>query len=95
MTDPSLEVFEAADLERSVLATVGPSAAKAAWRARKAGYRQIAIEGDKLQQGGVLLLDKDGGAAFYHRNENLGNHAAPEAIVKAARALAPGAGAVS
>lgn len=88
VTDPSLAVFEAADLERSVLATVGPAAIKAAWRARKAGYRQPGIEGDKLQQGGMLLLDGSGAAAFYHRNEHLGDHADPKAVVAAARAAA-------
>lgn len=87
-TDPSLKAFEAADLERSVLATIGPGAVRAAWRARKQGYRQVGIEGDKLQQGGMLLLDREGGAAFYHRNDNLGSHADPEEMVKAARALA-------
>lgn len=88
VTDPSLKVFEAAELERSVLATVGPSAIKAAWRARKAGYRQPGIEGDKTQQGGMLLLDKGGAPLFYHRNEHLGDHADPQAVVAAARAAA-------
>ena len=88
MTDPSLKIFDAADLERSVLSTVGPSAARAAWRARKQGYRQVAIEGDKLQQGGVLLLDRSGAAAFYHRNDNLGDHADPAQVLAAARGLA-------
>lgn len=88
VTDPSLAVFDAANLERSVLATVGPSALRAAFRARKAGYRQVSIEGDKLQQGGILLLDRSGAPAFYHRNDNLGDHAAPDEIVKAARTAA-------
>jgi hypothetical protein len=88
VTDPSLKVFEAAELERSILATVGPSAIKAAWRARKAGFRQKGIEGDHTQQGGILLLDRDGAPAFYHRNDNLGDHADPEKVVAAARALA-------
>jgi hypothetical protein len=88
VTDPSLKIFDAADLERSVLATVGPSALRDAWRARKQGYRQVAIEGDKLQQGGVLLLDRSGAAAFYHRNDNLGDHADPAQIIGAVRALA-------
>ena len=87
LTDPSLKAFELAHLERSVLATVGPSAVRAAWRARKAGYRQVAIEGDKLQQGGMLLVDKSGALAFYHRNDNLGDHADPAEVVAAARAL--------
>jgi len=88
VTDPSLKVFEAADLERSVLATVGAKAIKAAWRARKAGYRQPGIEGDKLQQGGMLLLDRAGQPVFYHHNDHLGDHADPKAIVDAARRLA-------
>lgn len=88
VTDPSLKVFEAAELERSVLATIGPSAIKGAWKARKAGYRQKRIEGDNIQQGGMLLLDRNGGAAFYHRAEHLGDHADPAAVVAAARALA-------
>jgi hypothetical protein len=88
VTDPSLKVFEAADLERSVMSTVGAKAIKAAWRARKAGYRQPGIEGDKLQQGGMLLLDRGGAAVFYHRNDHLGHHADPQAVVAAARTAA-------
>ena len=87
VTDPSLKVFELADLERSILATVGPGAMKAAWRARKKGYRQKRIEGDSTQQGGMLLLDRAQNPAFYHRNEHLGDHADPVEIVAAARAL--------
>lgn len=88
VTDPSLKIFELADLERSLGATVGPSAIKAAWRARKAGYRQVAIEGDRLQQGGMLLIDRAGGAAFHHRNQHLGQHADPAELMAAARRLA-------
>jgi hypothetical protein len=88
VTDPSLKAFEAAELERSILATIGPGAIRGAMRARKAGYRQKRIEGDHLQQGGILLLDKAGGAAFYHRNGNLGDHADPAEVIAAARALA-------
>ena len=87
MTDPSLEIFKAADLERSILSTIGPSAIKDALRARKQGYRQVAIEGDKFQQGGVLLIDRDRRAAFFHRNDNVGDHADPAEVVAAARAL--------
>ena len=87
LTDPSLKVFKAADLERSILSTIGPSALRDAMRARKQGYRQVAIEGDKLQQGGVLLLDRGGTAAYYHRNDNLGDHADPAEVIAAARAL--------
>lgn len=88
VTDPSLETFKLAELERSILATIGPSAIRAAMRARKQGYRQVSIEGDKLQQGGILLLDESGAAVFYHRNDNLGDHADSAAVVAAARALA-------
>ena len=87
MTDPSLKAFEAADLERSILSTIGPSAIKDALRARKQGYKQVGIEGNKFQQGGMLLLDRGGRAAFYHRNDNVGDHADPAEMVAAARAL--------
>ena len=90
VTDPSLKAFKAADLERSILSTIGPSAIKDALRARKQGYRQVAIEGDKFQQGGVLLIDAGGRAAFYHRNDNVGDHADPGEMVAAARALSAG-----
>lgn len=88
VTDPSLKAFEAAELERSILATIGPGAIKGAWKARRAGYRQKGMQGDHTQQGGVLLLDRSGAPAFYHRNDNLGDHADPAEVVAAARAAA-------
>jgi hypothetical protein len=36
----------------------------------------------------MLLLDKDGAAVFYHRNDHLGDHADPQAVIAAARAAA-------
>jgi hypothetical protein len=87
VTDPSLKAFQAADLERSLMSTVGPKAIRAAMRARKAGFRQVAVEGDKLQQGGIILIDKEGRLGFHFANPSLGVHADPDEIVKAARAL--------
>ena len=90
VTDPSLEVFRIAGMERSRRSTYGPRAVVNAGRAVLRGFRQTAIEGDALQQGGVIVIAKGGEVAYVHRDRALGDHAPTDEVVAAARALVGG-----
>jgi hypothetical protein len=87
VTDPTLRSHQAAQLDRSSWATIGPRAVKDAVVAFARGYRQTGIEGDRLQQGGVVLLDREGKVAFHHSNPSLGAHADAAKLLEAARSL--------
>jgi peroxiredoxin len=88
LTDPSLSVFEMLGLERSRLSTYGPRAAVNAGRAMMRGFRQRSIEGDVLQQGGVLVVGRGGRVEYVHRDRVLGDHAPLAEVMAAAHAVA-------
>ncbi|HET6584950.1 MAG TPA: peroxiredoxin-like family protein [Nannocystaceae bacterium] len=87
VTDPTLLAFAAAGLVRSRMSTFGPRALLNHARASLAGFRQRAIEGDNEQQGGVLLVDRDGTIVYAHRDEVAGDHAPMADVVDAALRL--------
>jgi hypothetical protein len=78
-TDPTLEAFRLAGLSRSVWGTFGPSATLGLLRAMGRGHpNSRKAEGDRLQQGGTLLVGTTAGRSevlFFHRSERLGDHA--------------------
>ena len=73
MTDPSVQTQKAAGLKHSRLALLHP---KAAWnyaRATCKGFIYLGgIKGDDAQQGGLLVVGKDGEVLFFHRDETGG-----------------------
>lgn len=87
VTDPSLAIFEAAGLVRSVWAAYGPLAIRDMVRATGHGHVTRLGEGDALQQGGTVLIDAAGNVAWYHRNLSKGGHAPTVAIVDAVMRL--------
>jgi hypothetical protein len=82
-TDPSLEVYKAAGLKRGVFKVINPRAAMAALGALRGGHRQGATQGDALQQGGTLVIDRAGVVLWAHVDEYAGDNADPEEIVRA------------
>jgi hypothetical protein len=87
-TDPSLEVYKAAGLERGLLKILNPRAALAAARALKGGFRQGRTKGDATQQGGVLAIAPPGEVIYAHVSRFAGDNAKPEDIVAAIRPTA-------
>ena len=87
VTDPPLGLYSALELRRSAWATIGPRALVDMARAMTAGIPHRPVEGDKTQQGGVLLVDGRGIVRFFHRNRSLGDHADTSDLVEAALKL--------
>ena len=65
LSDPTRAVFAAAGMRRSLFATLHWRLFVNAWRAFRRGFRQTSVQGDPWQQGGVLVLGRDG--AVRHR----------------------------
>ena len=82
-TDPSLEVFKAAGLKRSVTATIDPRGVLKGVGAFMRGHRQGATKGDPWQQGGVLVVAPSGEVKWQHASDRPGDNASVEQIVKA------------
>jgi hypothetical protein len=82
-TDPSLTVFNAAQLKRGVMATLNPLALGKTLGAFARGHRQGLTKGDAWQQGGVLVIATDGKVIWHHASERPGDNAEPSQIVAA------------
>jgi hypothetical protein len=84
-TDPSLSVFEAAQLERGVARTLDPRGLAGGVRAFFAGHRQGRTQGDAYQQGGVLVIAPGGEIRWRHVSQRPGDNASVAEILAALR----------
>ena len=82
-TDPSLAVYKAAQLERSVTGTLDPRGLAGGVRAFFKGHRQGPTQGDAWQQGGVLVIAQDGTIKYQHASERPGDNASVAQIAAA------------
>jgi hypothetical protein len=82
-TDPSLAVFNAAQLKRGVMKTLNPLALGKTISAFARGHRQGTTKGDAWQQGGVLVIAPGGEVKWHHASERPGDNAEPSQIVAA------------
>ena len=82
-TDPSLAVFQAAQLKRGVMKTLNPLALGKTLGAFMRGHRQGLTQGDTWQQGGVLVIKPGGEIVWHHASERPGDNAEPSQIVAA------------
>ena len=83
LTDPSRRVYAAAGMKRNL--GVGPSSILKAGRAMAAGHRQGITQGDVWQQGGVVVLSKDGRVLLSHADNGAGDHLPTSEILRALR----------
>jgi len=82
-TDPSLAAYRAAELVRSVGATLDPRSLGKAARALFRGQRQGRQQGDQWQQGGVVVIDTTGTVRWHHASSRPGDNASPAQILAA------------
>jgi hypothetical protein len=82
-TDPSLAVFQAAELERGVLNTFSLKAIAPSVKAARAGFKQGKTQGDPWQQGGVLIVMPGGAVRWKHVSRRPGDNARAADIVAA------------
>jgi len=84
-TDPSLAVYRAAGLKRSVMRTLDPRQLGSTIRAFARGARQGRKQGDTWQQGGVLVVAPGGDVMWHHASERADDNATVAQIVAALR----------
>jgi hypothetical protein len=89
-TDPSLAVYRAAQLERGLGTLLNFGAAARTIGALRRGFRQGRTQGDNLQQGGALVIARDGAVKWHHVSQGPGDNADPTRIVAALRAAHSG-----
>lgn len=72
--DTTRESYEALGMKRNFLGLLDPRIARNAFRALKAGFRQGSIQGDGVQNGGVLVVRPGGEIVYRHISAVLGDH---------------------
>jgi hypothetical protein len=82
-TDPSLEVYKAAQLKRGVMKTLNPFAIGATVKAWKNGSRQVGTQGDPWQQGGVLIVAPGGEVRWQYASGHPGDRPTAQQIAAA------------
>ena len=78
----------AVGMRRGTGTVLRPSVFLKALRALAAGFRQTRPAGDPLQQGGVVVMGRDGVERYRYVGEYAGDHAEAAAIVDACRRAA-------
>lgn len=86
-TDPTLRTYALAGFKRGLLATFSPKGMAHAARAWRKGFRQTAKRGDALQQGGLLVVDREGRILYAHRDQEAGDLASNEDVLAALRPI--------
>ena len=66
---------------------IGPAALMRYLKTLKSGFRQGVSAGDVWQQGGVVLVDHEGDAAWQHIDDGPGDHAELEVILEQVKLL--------
>ncbi len=82
-TDPTLAAYRAAELKRSVAATLDPRSLFGAAKALANGIRQGRTQGDQWQQGGVLVVAPSGEIRWQHASDRPGDNASAPQILAA------------
>lgn len=83
LTDPTRQSYLAAGLKRGVLLTLGPRGWLPFLRTWKKGFRQGRTAGDPWQQGGAVVVGKDGKVLYRHVSVGPSDQADPRALVSA------------
>lgn len=82
-TDPSLHVFEVAELKRGLIKSLNLKSVAPTLKALKNGFRQGSTQGDPWQQGGVLIIAPPGDILWQHASERPGDNATPAQVLAA------------
>lgn len=66
-TDPGRLLYDALAMRHGIFATINPTSRRYVRRAQARGFRQLGVRGDPWQQGGAIVVAKDGAVAFLQR----------------------------
>jgi NAD(P)-dependent dehydrogenase (short-subunit alcohol dehydrogenase family) len=88
LVDPELRAYRAAGLRRGRMELASPRMARNALRAWRGGHRQVGVQGDPWQLGGVFVIRPGGALVYRQASREAGDHAPVERILAA---LEPGA----
>ncbi|GHB96064.1 peroxiredoxin-like family protein [Cerasicoccus arenae] len=86
-TEPTLTLHTALGLTNSVLSTIGPTAIFNAVRALSHGNLQTSVQGNVLQQGGLIIVGRNLVVELLHRERTLGDFLAITTVLEKVTAV--------
>ena len=89
LVDTELRAYRAAGLRRGRVEVLSPRLPIHAVRAWLGGARQVAVQGDPWQLGGVFVIRPDGSLAFRHLSREAGDHPPLDDLIAALSPDAP------
>jgi peroxiredoxin len=92
LSDPERRAYALAGFRRGMAALFSPRAIWNYLLAFLAGYTYKGMQGDALQQGGVLVLRPGDEIVFRYESRRAGDHPEPSAIVAALKRRGPASG---
>lgn len=84
-TDPSLDAFRAAELRHGLRTVLTIGAVARTVGALRRGFRQGRTQGSALQQGGVLVISREGRVVWHQISDGPGDNASAAQIGAALR----------
>lgn len=72
--DPARATHRALAMRHGVTTFLSVRFLRHAGRARRAGYRNVAVLGDPVQHGGVLVVRRDAAIAYRYHSTTAGDH---------------------
>ncbi len=81
-SDMNLTIYNALSARKSLISNIMPQVWIAGLKALLKGFIQSKTQGDYLQQGGNVLVMKDGIVKFLHLNKYAGDHMKPDALLE-------------
>ena len=81
--DPSRDSYDAFGMRRGALEGMGLRTLRHGRRARRAGFRQTAVRGDPVQNGGVVVFNEDGDVIYVHIEQETGDLADLDEVIAA------------
>jgi hypothetical protein len=88
LCDPARRSYALARMKRGLLRSVGPRSALYAVGSLLRGHLPGRTQGDATQQGGALVVTREGRVVYAHQNEVAGEPLRAEDLLAAARAAA-------
>lgn len=82
-TDPGRVVYDRLEMAHGVRSTINLSSTKHLKRALERGFRQRRTQGDRWQQGGVMLVTQTGDVPWLHRSSIAGDHPSKDDVDRA------------
>jgi AhpC/TSA antioxidant enzyme len=83
LCDPQGASYRALALTRGVWSILDPRVMARGLAAWRAGFRQAQVQGDPLQNGGVLVVNATGVICYRQASRFAGDHPDPHAVLRA------------